>query len=100
MRGTKTHDHYIPVYGELAYLVQRDKVAPFFGLKVGKLMPDKDPGNPYPVLNKSTMMYNPSIGLAIDLKVLYIMPFLQYLVPADFDSRFDTFGVGLRVLTH
>ena len=99
MRGTKSHDYYVPVYGELSYLVQKNKAAPFFGIKIGKLMPQKDASNPYPFLNKSTMMYNPSVGLAIDAKILYIMPFLQYLVPADFDSRFDTFGVGLRVMT-
>jgi hypothetical protein len=100
MRGTHAHDYYIPVYGELSYLVPRDKVAPFFSVKVGKLIPQKESDNPFPVLNNSSMMYNPIIGLAIDLKAIYIMPFLEYLVPADFDSRHDTFGVGLRIMTH
>ncbi len=100
MHGTKSHDYYIPVYGEISYLVQKNKAAPFFGLRVGKLLPQKEAGNPYPELDKPTMMYNPSVGLAIDVKILYIMPFLQYFVPADFNSRFDTFGIGLRVFTH
>jgi hypothetical protein len=100
MRGTKSHDYYIPVYGELAYLVPHNKVAPFFSVKIGKLLPQKDADNPYPILNKSTMMYNPSIGLAIDLKAIYLTPFLEYLVPADFNSQYDTFGVGLRIMTH
>ena len=100
MKGTKSHDYYVPVYGELSYLVQHEKVAPFFSLKVGKLTPQKDANNPYPVLNKSTMMYNPSVGLAIDLKAIYLTPFLEYFVPADFNSQYDTFGVGLRIMTH
>ncbi|MBA4168168.1 MAG: hypothetical protein H0X41_11630 [Chitinophagaceae bacterium] len=100
MKGTKSHDYYIPVYGELAYLVPHDKVAPFFSVKIGKLSPQKDADNPYPALNKSTMMYNPSIGLAIDLKAIYLTPFLEYFVPADFNSQYDTFGIGLRIMTH
>ena len=99
MQGTKQHDYYVPIYGEFAYLVQNNKFAPFFGMKIGKLIPQKQPGAD-PVLNKSTMLYDPSIGLTIDLKVIYIMPFFEYLVPADFNSHYDTFGAGLRILTH
>lgn len=100
MDGTKAHDHYIPVYGELSYLVPGDKVSPFFGVKIGKLLPDKKSNNPYPLLNRSTVFYQPSIGLAIDLQIVYLMPFLDYFVPANFNARYDTFGAGLRIMTH
>ncbi len=99
MDGTKNNDHYIPVFGELSYLVEREEIAPFFGVRIGKMFPQKEVNNPYPALNKQTMMYNPSIGVAIDLGPLYLLPYLQYFVPADFDSRYDTFGVGIRVMT-
>lgn len=100
MDGTKTHDNYVAVYGELSYLAKGSKAEPYFSVKIGKLIPNKEAGNPYPELNKSTMMYHPSIGLAIDLKAIYLMPFMEYLVPADFDSRYDSFGLGLRIMSH
>lgn len=99
MRGTPSNDHYIATFGELSYMVQHNPVAPFFSLKVGKLKPRKDEPTLFPALDKPTMMYNPSVGLALDVKILYVIPFLEYFVPADFNSRYDTFGAGLRILT-